>query len=782
MITEQEFLRELALRLDPRDPHAHNNVAVIMFKKGYPEDAVEELEKALSIDPKFESARRNLEAVLRRIGRKDDVLEYYLGRAQDYPDTIARHLAAADALSNMGRDTEALAEFMAVLSSSPDETKALIGAARILRKRRDYHGAEGLLKRVIEIAPDSAEAYRLLGEVHYNTQHLDLALQELEKARDIEPDSAETYYLLSFVYGEKGMLDQALECVEKASALNPKLTEAEELLTIETEPEDETEPEAGGDPFQSRLELAEAYLGKGLFSDAEREIGKAKKFASTPQEQQKALMAEALLYFLEGQYSTSTLLLNSIPHPNTEALVLRALNSYYMDRHTPALEAASLAAETGDEFACLDHGVLVYVINGDTELALGYLEKAPGLPAALYDRAYILFKAGDTGGAAKALEEFREARGETVHYYNLLAETRMAVGDDEGAEAALLNAIRIDPGSGDALVGLGSIYFGRKNFARFFEFMRQARAIRYYYKRDTLFLAFRGLSFDIPIEVKESLPRAGELAESGRLEEVMGRLLDSGKHRDVLALVDELLKETPFEQSLLRVKAQVYFRSGRFREAREYFSAITSLTREDRVFWALSEEWLGNWPMALKHILHMIREEKDNPALWAWAGRVLIRLRRPREAEMFLKKSLLLDNDNPEALFWVGELLMSAGKGEEVQKIAQNLISLKDPRGHLFLGEMAFLRERYDEAAACLEEALRKGVDRARVLYLMGLMAAIRGQYQVAIKNWKEVESLAYDQVLAWKARQNIAQLENLRTYLKSEVSRQGGSRDAAEG
>ncbi|MGB9590767.1 MAG: tetratricopeptide repeat protein, partial [Candidatus Hydrothermia bacterium] len=395
---------------------------------------------------------------------------------------------------------------MAVLSTRPDDLKALIGAARILRKRRDYHGAEGLLKRAVEKAPDSAEAYRLLGEVHYNTQQLDLALLELEKARDLEPDSAETYYLLSFVYGEKGMLDQALECVEKASVINPKLTEAEELLTIETEPDDETEPEVGADPFQSRLELAQAYLGKGLFQDAEREIGKAKKFASGPHEQQKALMAEALLYFLEGQYATSTLLLNSIAHPNTEALVLRALNSYFMGRYEPALEVASLASETGDEFACLNHGVLAYVIKGDCGLALACLEKALGLPAALYDRAYILFKSGDIPAAERALEEFRQVRGETVHYYDLLADIKTARGDDDGAETALLNAIRIDPGYGDALIGLGSIFFRKKNFARFFEFMRQARAIRHYYKRDNLFLAFRGLSFDIPIEVKESLP------------------------------------------------------------------------------------------------------------------------------------------------------------------------------------------------------------------------------------------------------------------------------------
>ncbi|MEO0179863.1 MAG: tetratricopeptide repeat protein [candidate division WOR-3 bacterium] len=780
MMDERGFLVGLAERLDPRDPHAHNNIAVILFRKGYAEDAVRELERALEIDPNFEPARRNLEAVLRTVGRKDDVLEYYLSRAQGYPDAIARRLATAEALSNMGRSNEALAEFMSVLSVRPSETRALLGAARILRKRRDYHGAEGFLKRVVEVDPGSAEAYRLLGEVHYNTQRLDIALQELEKARQLDPDSAETYYLLSFVYGEMGLLDKALECVEKASAINPKLTEAEDVLSVEAEPEVEPEPEAGGDPFQSRLELAEAYMGKGLFSDAEREIEKAKKFATSPQETQKALMAEALLYFLEGQHSTSMLLLNSMPHPNTEALILRALNSYFMGRAKPALESASLAAESGDEFACLNYGVLLYLVNRSPGEALPQLSKAESIPVAFYNKAYILLRSGDAEGAARALEHFKEARGEGVHYHNLLSEIKRVLGDDEGAEKELLSALRIDPGFGDALIGLGSIYFKKKSFARFFEFMRQARAIRHYYRKDTMFFAFRGLSFDIPVEVSESLPPAEELERSGRLDEVLDKLLETGKHRDVLAILDELLKASPFDQRFLRVKALVYFRSGRFREAREYLSSITNPTPEDRLLLALSEEWLGNWAAALKHILYMLKGQEKDPDLWAWAGRVLLRLRRPREAEMFLKKALLLDHENPEALFWVGELMISSGKHDEVQRIAQALISRGDPRGHLFLGEVAFLRERYDEASERLEEALKTGVDRARVFYLMGLMCAIRGAYEAAIKNWKEVESLAYDQALAWKAKRNIAQLENMRAYLMAEVSKQKGGRGAS--
>ena len=95
---------------------------------------------------------------------------------------------------------------------------------------------------------------------------------------------------------------------------------------------------------------------------------------------------------------------------------------------------------------------------------------------------------------------------------------------------------------------------------------------------------------------------------------------------------------------------------------------------------------------------------------------------------------------------------------------------------------MAFLAERYDEASSYLEKALSRGVDRARVLYLMGLMAAIRGQHELALKHWKDVEALAYDKVLSWRARQNIAQLQNLRTYLKSEVAKQGGAGHAAKG
>ncbi len=330
-------------------------------------------------------------------------------------------------------------------------------------------------------------------------------------------------------------------------------------------------------------------------------------------------------------------------------------------------------------------------------------------------------------------------------------------------------------------MGLGAIYFARRNFPRFFEFMRQARAIKHHYRRDTLFMGIRGLSFDIPVEVPDQLPEPDQL-EPDTLEQVMQRFLDRGKYQAILKVADNLLKESPFDQRLIRIKAHVYFRSGRFRRAREYFSALEQLEEDDRVFWALSEEWLGNWPMALKHALAVLRHHQDKASNWAWAGRILFRLRRLREAEMFFKKALMMDNQNPEALYWVGEMMLSAGKNDEVKNIAERLIESADARGFLFLGEMAFLAERYEEAGNYLEKALAKGVDRARVLYLMGLMAAIRGQYDIALKNWKEVETLAYDRVLSWKAKQNIAQLENMRTYLKSEVVKQGGMSHASEG
>lgn len=68
---DREILRSFALRIDPSDAGAHNNLGVLYYHKGMHEEAVAAFGKALELDPKMQVAQRNLEVAYFRTGYYD---------------------------------------------------------------------------------------------------------------------------------------------------------------------------------------------------------------------------------------------------------------------------------------------------------------------------------------------------------------------------------------------------------------------------------------------------------------------------------------------------------------------------------------------------------------------------------------------------------------------------------------------------------------------------------------------------------------------------------------
>ena len=57
-----------ALRLDPKDAEAHNNLGLLLEKQHLRADAARHFNEALRIRPKFEEARKNFQRLLGRLG------------------------------------------------------------------------------------------------------------------------------------------------------------------------------------------------------------------------------------------------------------------------------------------------------------------------------------------------------------------------------------------------------------------------------------------------------------------------------------------------------------------------------------------------------------------------------------------------------------------------------------------------------------------------------------------------------------------------------------------
>ena len=742
---EREFFLELARRLDPKDAQGFNNLGVVLYNKGYVAEAAEAFRRALDADPTFHLARRNLESALKRLGEG--------GHAGVYPQAETRDakLAAAVSLERMGRLDEAADIYMDVLKAYPDDVDALLGMARVLVARTDYREAEDFLRRVVELDPGRAEAWKLLGDVHYRLHDLDQALRDLKRAAELAPDSAEVYYSLSFIYGELGMTEEAAEAMEKAVAMNPSLGEPQEAFSIEDEVPG---PAEEADPLRTRLELAEAYLSKGLFDDAERELRAAERFVSNEDERKHLETLKGIALLLTGRYQE--LLESGLEEPNLKALAL-----YKLGREAEALDVLERAAE-GDYLSAHNYGVLLYALKGDP-VALRYLQRGRDVPQSHYNMALLLLEEGRVEEALEVLEEAERLGKGSPRLKCLRAYAECKRGALDEAERVLLEVLREDPRSPEANGVLTVIYFRRGQFGRFFESVKAG--LRPW--RRELLAALPLVHMEVPVPPRRSY----QFSSLQELEARFDELLERGETEALERAVRELSRQEPFNESLIRMQAVLAFRRGDFEAAAEFFESLKNISFDDAKLYALSEEWLGNYPKALHILIGLIRQRRDDPDLWAWAGRVMFKAKRLREAKIFVGKALSLNRFHPEALYILGELLLGAGRHGEVEKIAQTLLRLGDPRGYIFQGELAFLREDYKGAERALERALEKGAERAKVLYVLGLVAAFRGNFARAFDLWSQVQEISHDRALAAKARQNISQLRSVRSGLLSQVT-----------
>ncbi len=746
MMEEREFFLELFKRLDPKDAQGFNNLGVILYDKGYLPEAAEAFRKALDADPTFHLARRNLESVLKKLGQE--------GHAGVFPqaDTREAKLSAARSLEQVGRLDEALGVYMEVLKDYPDDTDALLGVARVLVTKTEYREAEDFLRRVVELDPENAQAWKLLGDVHYRLHDLEQALRDLQRAAELAPDSAEIYYSLSFIYGEMGLTEEAAEAMEKAVSLNPSLDEPQEVFAIE---EASLAAAEGGDPLKTRLELAEAYLSKGLYDDAARELAAAEPFASSDEERKRLEILKGTLLLLRGEFDA---LLKEGPDEPT----LRALALYRLGREAEALDVLERAAE-GDYLAAHNYGVLLYALKGDPA-ALHYLKRGRDVPQSHYNMALLLLEEGRVDEALEALEEAQRLGKTSLRLKCLRAYAEFKRGALDEAERILLEVLRREPHSPEANSILTTIYFKRGQFGRFFESIKAGLRL---WHREFL-AALPAGHIELPVPKKKEW----DLDSVQKLKARFWELLERGEVEALEEAVRRLARQEPFNEDLVRMQAVLAFRKGDFEAAAEFFESLRSVSFEDAKLWALANEWLGNYPKALYVLIGLIRQHREDPDLWAWAGRVMLKSRRYREAKIFVGKALSLNKYHKEALYILGELLMAAGRHSEVERVAKTLIRLGDPRGYIFQGELAFLREDYKGAERNLSKALQRGAERAKVLYVLGLIAAFRGNFAKAFELWSQVQEIAHDRALASKAKQNISQLQSVRSGLLSQVTR----------
>ena len=227
-------------------------------------------------------------------------------------------------------------------------------------------------------------------------------------------------------------------------------------------------------------------------------------------------------------------------------------------------------------------------------------------------------------------------------------------------------------------------------------------------------------------------------------------LFSKGKLEQAVREYEQAVRADPTLAAAHNNLGSAHFAAGRFEEAARSFGRACELD---------ADYGQAHFNLALAHI-KLGREREANEALngalraYNSAGEAHLKAGRLKEAEEAFRGMLQIDPDYAPALLRLG-LVCNAGRRFEEAAAHLGRIAERHPansEAHEALAEALFGQQKYDEAAASAERALKHSPDSPDAHYLAGLARAALGQRDPALAHLarlRQLDSPAYAQTLS---------------------------------
>jgi tetratricopeptide (TPR) repeat protein len=213
-------LRE-ALRLNPRDPEAHNNMGGALQRMGRYADARREHEEALRLNPGLVEARYNIGVCDQALGRLDEAREHYAAAIRADPTYVMAHYNLGTTLMALDRLTDAEAEFNAAIRLAPEYAPAHDGLASVLLRTGRIPDAVTEFKSATRIKPDYAPSHYKLALTLAGAGLNEEALEEFALAVRYAPESPEMHHDYGIALAGAGRFDDAAVQFRETLRLQP---------------------------------------------------------------------------------------------------------------------------------------------------------------------------------------------------------------------------------------------------------------------------------------------------------------------------------------------------------------------------------------------------------------------------------------------------------------------------------------------------------------------------------------------------------------------------------
>jgi Flp pilus assembly protein TadD len=200
---DSETLWMHALKENPRNHVALNNLGLVLVGNGQIESAITHFERALEIQPLYADAYNNVGTALFHTGRRREAVVQYEKAVELAPDQPRFQNNLGTALAQSGRLTEALLHFRKAVELKPDfeNAHADLGYALLLQGETDE--ALSQFQKALELRPDSVETHKQIAQAFLKKGRTADAIAHYRKALEIQPNDAEARRRLADTLAEQ---------------------------------------------------------------------------------------------------------------------------------------------------------------------------------------------------------------------------------------------------------------------------------------------------------------------------------------------------------------------------------------------------------------------------------------------------------------------------------------------------------------------------------------------------------------------------------------------------
>jgi tetratricopeptide (TPR) repeat protein len=425
--------------------------------------------------------------------RDSDPLQDGLKALQDNRlEEALRHLTAAErekpsdarirsfrgiVLVRLGRNAEAANEYREAIRLDPTLEDGYKNLGFLEWTERNLESARASLQRALQLAPDDSFAHYYLGRVQLDAGLYESAFQELDRSGMAWPEDAQFLIEVATGYLALGRQEKAREVVNRLSSMqlsDPEVAVVARLLLSEGDKATAidllrrlSERQTPAGPRWARLDLALSYLMAGNY---EKAASQSQALVDAPQiagaTAAGAASAWSTLGIAKARLGQSGAAVDAfrqackLDAPREEHWLNLTRELMDLNRNADAISVAEEALKSNPESYALHLrlGAAYLSIDrySDAESIFRQLVAAGDpLPTSYVGLAQVLLRTGRAEEAVSELAAAGKRLGPNflISYFQGLALNRAARPAE--AMAAFQEAIRLNPGSSEAHLGLG---------------------------------------------------------------------------------------------------------------------------------------------------------------------------------------------------------------------------------------------------------------------------------------------------------------------------------------